>query len=84
MTDEKYEKEFYVQDEDQPDHMVLPNALRHTNTMAIKKYSDIIHGDIVDVGSDHSIYTLIAAMSERVDSAIGVDIYPPSLEKFER
>jgi len=80
----KYEKEFYVQDENKPEYMVLPDALRHTNTMAIIKYRDLIHGNIVDVGSDHSIYTLIAAENKNVTSAIGVDLFPPSLVKFER
>lgn len=74
----------YVQDEDQPDHMVFPNALRHTNTMAIRRYSNLIFGNIIDVGSDHSIYTLIASHSESVTSAIGVDIFPKSIDKFNR
>jgi ubiquinone/menaquinone biosynthesis C-methylase UbiE len=81
---EKYTKEFYTNDSEVDDSKLVDHQRGHPNYGAIKRYADVISGSIVDLGSDHGAFTILAAENPNVVSATAVDLFPESMKRFGR
>jgi len=81
---EKYKKEYYTQNENRADSDVIDAVRQHPNALSMYRYSEFIYGDIIDVGSNLSATTLIAAESDTVISALGVDLNQTSVDRFNK
>jgi len=82
--EEKYKREYYVNNPTWVDSEVIDKLRVHPNALAIARYSDNIYGVIADLGSNHSATTLIAAENTKVTKAVGVNLNKEAIERFDR